>query len=362
MNYIGSKYSLTDFITESIQKTLHYYQENRQPKDMIFADLFAGTGAIGQAFKKLNYQIIANDIQYYSYVINKHYIENNSPLAFDGLKNTFTPLKDANETITEKQVLDYLNTLQDKKGFIYKNYSLGGTKGEKFERMYFTDINAIKCDSIRIKLEEWKQNNILTQGEYYYLLACLLNAVDKCANTASVYGAFLKHFKKSAQKTFELEPLPLIKHQGNNTVYNEDINNLIKKISGDILYLDPPYNERQYSSNYHLLETIAKYDNPTITGKTGLRDYSMQKSLYCSNKTVADTFEDLIAHANFKYIFLSYNNEGLMSLDTVKDILSKYGDYQLFEQKYRRFRADKSSNRTFKENTTTEYLHVLVKK
>ena len=114
----------------------------------------------------------------------------------------------------------------------------------------------------------------------------MINSIDKHANTASVYGAFLKSLKKSAVKDFELELLPIIDGNKDGKVYNEDINILIKKIKGDILYLDPPYNARQYSANYHLLETISKYDNPIIKGKTGLRDYSNQKSKFCSKSQV----------------------------------------------------------------------------
>ena len=144
-------------------------------------------------------------------------------------------------------------------------------------------------------------------------------------------------------------------------VYNEDINALAKKISGDVLYLDPPYNARQYCSNYHVLETIARYDNPVLSGVTGLRDSSDQKSRFCSKRTVAEAFDELIQNARFKYIFLSYNNEGLMSLDTIKEIMSRYGEYSFFTQEYRRFKADKEENRNIAANSTTEYLHCLIK-
>ena len=108
-----------------------------------------------------------------------------------------------------------------------------------------------------------------------------LEAIDKHANTASVYGAFLKKLKNTAQKIFELRPLNIIINEEEHEIYNDDINNLIKNIKGDILYLDPPYNHRQYATNYHLLETIAQYDEPEIYGKTGLREYQTQKSFYC---------------------------------------------------------------------------------
>ena len=194
----------------------------------------------------------------------------------------------------------------------------------------------------------------------YYYLASLINSIDKYANTASVYGAFLKKIKKSAQKDFKLELLPVINGTAGKA-YNQDINRLIRDIKGDVLYLDPPYNSRQYCSNYHVLETIARYDNPVLSGKTGLRDSSDQKSLFCSKRTVCNTFDDLIRHSDFKYIFLSYNNEGLMSLDTIKDIMSQYGKYSFYTKEYKRFKADKETNRNIAASSTTEYLHCLIK-
>lgn len=155
---------------------------------------------------------------------------------------------------------------------------------------------------------------------------------------------------------------PIIDGPEDGIVYNEDINQLIKNIKGDVLYLDPPYNARQYCANYHILETISKNDNPMIKGKTGLRDYSEQKSDFCSKRTVETAFENLIFDAKFKYIFLSYNNEGIMSLDTIKSIMSKYGEYKVVTTEYRRFKADKEGNRNHKASSMVEYLHCLIKK
>ena len=191
-------------------------------------------------------------------------------------------------------------------------------------------------------------------------MATLLEAIDKCANTASVYGAFLKKLKSSAQKSLSLTPARLILNKQDHQIYNSDANQLIGKISADILYLDPPYNARQYCANYHMLETIAKYDNPKIFGKTGLREYKNQKSLYCSKSGVKKAFADLIQKANVKYIFLSYNNEGLLSIDDIKEIMSKKGEYGYFTQEYNRFKAD--SQRDYKADKTTEYLHYCIVK
>lgn len=332
MNYIGSKYSLLDFLETTISNVTGYSSGD----NYVFADLFAGTGIVGQTYREKGCTVLSNDIQYYSYILNKHLIENNSDV--------------------DMSLIDKLNSLEPVEGFIYNNYCEGSGSG----RNYFSNENGKKCDAIRIELEILKRDNKISLATYYYYLASLINSIDKFANTASVYGAFLKHIKKSAQKEFKLELLPIVSGS-KGTAYNTDINELIREISGDVLYIDPPYNARQYCSNYHVLETIAKYDNPKLSGVTGLRDSSTQKSKFCSKRTVADTFDDLIKNAKFKYIFLSYNNEGLMSLDTIKEIMSKYGEYKFFTQEYRRFKADKDENRNIAADSTTEYLHCLIK-
>ncbi len=333
MNYIGSKLSLMSFL----EKIIYQVTEYKENDNFVFADLFAGTGIVGSRFKQNGCTVLSNDIQYYSYVLNKHYIENSSPI--------------------DNSLIEYLNSLEGIDGFIYKNYCMGS--GSK--RNYFSDYNGRKCDAIRQNIELLYKSNQINTNQYFYFLASLINSIDKYANTASVYGAFLKHLKRSAEKSFSLELLPIIDGCNRGKVYNKNINSLISTIKGDVLYLDPPYNARQYCANYHILETIALYDNPIINGKTGLRDYSNQKSEFCSKRTVEISLEYLIKNANFKYIFLSYNNEGLMDLETIKKIMSNYGKYEIFTQNYRRFKADKNENREHKASSTAEYLHCLTK-
>jgi len=333
MNYIGSKYKLSEFIKKTIVSVVGQDLSNK-----IFCDIFAGTGIIGRIFKNEVKQVIANDLEYYSYVLNKNYIENHEPIT------------------NKEKYIKTLNNLEPVEGFIYKNYCLGGGSG----RQYFSDENGKKIDAIRQKIEYWKNKKEISEESYFFLLASLIESADKVANTASVYGAFLKHLKKSAQKELIVESAEFIVNENEHKVYNEDSNQLIKKIEGDILYLDPPYNSRQYGANYHLLNTIALYDNNfEPKGKTGLRNY--KKSQYCSKNSVIEAFEELIRNAKFKYIFLSYNNEGLMKLEDIKIIMSKYGKYNLVHTNYQRFRADKEENRNHKANQTEEYLHILDK-
>lgn len=353
MNYIGSKKSLLNFLEQSIYQIV-------KEKQFTFLDLFAGTGAVGQHFKKLGNRIIANDLQYYSYVLNKNYIGNNTHLAFDKLANTIDGLSTIAIPTRAAYVCQYLDAIAGVEGFIYNNYCLEGTKDQTYARQYYSDDNGKKVDAIRQQIESWKNQEFINNNEYFFLLATLLENIDKVANTASVYGAFLKQLKKSAQKPLQMSPANFVFNDLAHQVFNENIEELIEKVQGDVLYLDPPYNQRQYAPNYHLLETIAKYDYPTIKGKTGLRDYSSQKSNFSTKKHVLRSFEHIISKAKVKYIFLSYNNEGLMSVEEVENIMSSRGKYGVFTQEYSRFKADKDANRAHKAASVTEYLHYVV--
>ncbi|HNJ41758.1 MAG TPA: DNA adenine methylase, partial [Acidobacteriota bacterium] len=174
------------------------------------------------------------------------------------------------------------------------------------------------------------------------------------ANTACVYEAFLKKFKKTALKPVTLKPLELVNHVSGCKVHNRDANELIEEVECDILYLDPPYNERQYSSNYHILETIARYDNPLIAGVTGIRK-GYARSSYCRKREVIQAFEHLVRQAKTRHILLSYNDEGLMTFDEIHRILGTRGEVKTFQTTYNRFKAD--NGRKYKRSRTVEYVH-----
>ncbi|MDC0535767.1 DNA adenine methylase [Francisellaceae bacterium] len=332
MNYIGSKQKLLPFLMESICSVTGQDLEHK-----IFCDLFAGTGMVSRAFKSITKQVICNDFEYFSYVLNRNYIGNCKQLYYEPY-------------IQKLNELDVISN-----GFIYNHYCMGSESG----RQYFSNLNGMKIDCMRKQIELWWHQGEFEEDMYFFLLASLIESADKVANTASVYGAYLKEVKQTARQPLLLTPATFeVSHQ-ENLVFNEDSNQLIHNISGDILYLDPPYNARQYGSNYHILNTIALYDQFEPKGKTGLRNY--QKSDYCSKQKVSHAFEEIIQNAQFKYIFLSYNNEGLMPVDQVKSIMQKYGHYDIAVKDHSRFRADKEDKRNHKADRTQEFVHILEK-
>lgn len=337
MRYIGNK----EKILKEIENVIIYNKLDK--KCCSFCDAFSGTSTVGEHFKD-EFQIIANDNLYLSYVISQAKL--NTP---DG--------KYANLGLNP---FVYFNTTNEQlEGFIYKNYSPGGSAG----RMYFSKENAKKTDFIRWKIEKWKEEQKISDAEYYFLIASLLESVSKVANVAGVYGAYLKKWDPRAIKPMKFIPINITKEKAkyHNYVYNEKIERIINQLEGDILYLDPPYTKNQYSVQYHLLETIAKYDNPEIKGITGARDTSNQTSAFSKDGEVQIEFERLIAKAKFNHIIVSYSSAGIMSKEYIENVLKRYGKEETY--KFKKFKYRKYVNyKAEKEGEHFEYLFYIEKK
>lgn len=369
MNYIGSKFSLLSEIGSMIDR--------HSPLSGDFCDIFSGTTVVGQMAKKRGYSVISNDIQYYSYIYQRALIGANQYPTFDVLRIEVKEIDNALERTNRpgfglgnipssearylNKVLGYLESLEPTSGKFYEEYCEGGEAG----RSYFTADNGMRCQSIRDKIAEWHNNSLLNDIEMSILLASLLETMDSVANTASVYGAYLKHIKKSAAQPLVLRMPKILPSELEHQAYCDDANATIKKlaVSGKrgILYIDPPYNRRQYSSNYHILETIARWDLELFSpvGKTGLRVSEEQRSKYCLKSEVYKAFSDLIHSANFDHIIISYSNEGLLSEEELKEILlsrCSSGNYEFKKIPYKRFKADVDENRLYSADEVEEFL------
>lgn len=340
MRYIGNKTRLLEHINDFIS-------ENEIDGD-IFCDLFAGTGAVGDFFKS-KYNIISNDFMYYSYAINKAKILNNDIPKFENFRKVY-----------HKCPFEYLN----EKNFLYKdNYFITSQYSPKNNRQYFTEENSIIIDGIRIEIEELYKKKLINNNEYYYLLASLIESVMSISNTSGTYEAFLKNWDKRAFKQLKILPLEINKvtELKNNKVYCQDSNLLIRNIKGDILYIDTPYTITEYSSAYHLLETIAKYDYPDINGITGRRTINTKKSDYSKKKKALFAFEDLIRQAQFKDIIISYSSQGIIDLDELVFLLKKFSINNEVIIKEIPYREYKNLNSSKKGKTLNEVL-IYIKK
>lgn len=343
MRYMGNKTEHLDFIEEVIDSFKS--KLNLQPS---LFDAFGGTGSVTQYFNSKGFTVVTNDIN--NYAFNLCFSRNNitvQDLMFKGLN------------LKIDKVLEHLNNCK-KKGFVYKNYSPNPKC--KYERKYFTNENAEKIDGIRTQIEDWYKSKKITNKEYIHLISILIETTSLFSNIPGTYGAFLtKSWDSRALKNLSLtinihRNLLASNKNENNKTYNTDIRSLIKKVNScDFLYLDPPYNERDYSSYYHVLETISKYDNPELKeNKTGTKK-NITKSNWCKKTKVLEELEYVIKNSNAKVVMLSYNNEGIMKLEDIKKIFKKYGKYSNKKKEVRRFKCNKSET----DIVVYEYIHIL---
>lgn len=324
MRYLGNKTKLLGFIEYVINK---YKIEGET-----FADLFSGTGSVGDYFKD-KYTIFANDYMSFASIIAKAKLMNSSEPAFIEFYKKYecSPF----EWLNEKEYVD------NGEYFILNNYT------PKADRMYFTEENALKIDGIRIEIEELYKDDLINEAEYYFLIASLLESVLKISNTSGTYQAFFKFWDNRALKQFEICPLEIEEKElhGDNLIFCSDANKLVRNISGDIAYIDPPYTITQYTNSYHMLETIVRYDNPVIFGKTGRR---LKRTLsgYSNKQKAYYEFEDLFRQINFKHILISYSNQSIISLLELKNLAKKFAkDGKVFVEttNYREYSTNNSS-------------------
>lgn len=337
MRFIGCK--------KNILGEINSFLEDKGVSQGTLYDVFSGTTSVASFFKTKGFRVISNDLLYFSYVLQRAYIQNNGPVTYAKLLKTkeISRLSGDNGLAV---VISYLNSLPGVAGFVYQNYTIEGTKKTGNIRMYFQADNGKKIDAVRLKIEEWKKREVLTESEYYVLLAALIEAVPSVSNISGTYGAFLKFWDSRTYNPLTLIPPALIvnKQATANLAFNEDGVKQFSKIKCDIAYIDPPYNNRQYAPNYHILETVARYDNPLIHGVTGVRGYQDLKSQFCSRKSAKQALSEMVRYGKYGRMLLSYNTEGIMTEEDILEAMSVTGcRVEKKEITYRRFKSHNHS-------------------
>ena len=321
--YIGSKFRMIDFIKEIMIKEKIEYSS--------FLDLFGGTGIVGDFFNDTKTKVYVNDL------LKSNYI---SYLAWFG-----------NEKIDKQKIKKYIERYNSLANLEDNYFSIN------FANTYFSEENCKKIGYIREDIEENYTNNNLNIRERAILITSLLYAMDKIANTVGHYDAY----RKTGDLNKELELCMLnIKsntNNKNNKIFNEDSNELVKNLKSDVVYIDPPYNSRQYSDAYHLLENVAMWEKSEVYGVAKKMERNGIKSKYCSVSAPL-AFKDLIENIDAKYIIVSYNNMGKkgagrsqakISDEDIMSVLEKKGKVKVYETDFKEFNTGKTHIDNHKE-------------
>ena len=350
--YIGNKRKLLSLIYKAIEES-----DIEIKQGLKFADLFCGSGVVSRFAKFCGFEVFCNDWEQYSKILAEGYIK----------ANPSDLLKEAGSEENFLAQLKKINELPDpssKEVYISKYYSAHSddiTKADyRIERLFYTKQNGLAIDKIRNYIEK---NFVKDSVLYNVLTANLLYGAATHTNTSGVFKAFHKEFGghgKDALKRIlspiELTNPVLFEGKAPVHVYNEDSNELVKKLPHmDIVYLDPPYNQHQYGSNYHMLNTIARWDKipepldlnekGVLENKAGIRqDWVKTRSPYCYKDTAVEAFSSLIKNLDARLILISYSSDGIIPFDEMKKICLEKGYVSIVTSDYITYRGGKQSN------------------
>ena len=321
--YTGSKYKLMEWIRELIK-------DNCEGKT--FFDVFAGTGVVTEYLINDYEKFIINDFLYSNEVIYKGFL----------LQENY----DMDKLTNIVEIYNKKDRRKLKDNYVSINF------GDK----YFNVNDAKLIGQIREDLENKISKKEINNKEYYILLSSLLFSIDKIANTCGHYDAYRKIDNIESKFKYELIlPKKLDKKQ-KIEIYRDDSNKLAKEVKADIAFIDPPYNSRQYSRFYHVLENITKWEKPELYG-TALKPKEENMSEYCKT-SAPKIFKELIDNLNVEYIVVTYNNtynskssssKNKITLEEIKEILEEKGKTKVFDKPYKFFNAGKTDLKNHKE-------------
>lgn len=369
MRYIGNKTRLLPFIRKAVRSL--------GIKPGIAHDAFAGTASVGRALKSDGWVVASSDLMTYSYVLQHAYVVVQRMPSFAALRASDPEVRRALRSPALRvraaarggtplhAIAEYLNAwVEPEKGFMSCHFSESGG------RMYFTDENAGRIDVVRRLLHEWHSQGLIGDDAFALLLAALIEGADRVANTAGVYAAYIKEWQPNAVRPLTMVPVVPVRGRPGSTAHRADAVQVASSLGRtDLLYLDPPYNSRQYAGYYHIPEIIARgwFDGPLVVyGKTGLLRDGSQRSDWCSPRKVANALRSLLEASSARHVLVSYNSEGLLPSDRLKAILAEYsadGQVRHFTRGYKRYRADRDrQNRRYKGDRVRELLYYISRK
>jgi adenine-specific DNA-methyltransferase len=341
MRYIGNKTRLLPFILRVL--------EDSGIKVGSAHDAFAGTASVSRALKAVGWRVHSSDLLMSSYVFQRAYV------VAEGVDG------DIEERAQE------LSKLEPSEGFMTRHFSPGAVKGGTSGRMYFTPENAGRIDAAREELERWRARGSITEDGYYILLAAIIEGADRVANTAGVYASYMKRWQPNARRAFEVVADKPLRGAEPATAELMDATESAQRLGEvDLLYVDPPYNSRQYVAYYHIPEILARgwsESSPTIRGKVGLLAGEDGRSQWSHGRRVKKLFSGLLRATGAKHALISFNSEGHLTPDAMYRLLvdtAADGRVDHFSQPYRRYRADSErQGRHYHSEMAHEHLYLI---
>ncbi len=337
ITYIGNKRSLLGFIGDAVA----IVKKNLKKEKLDVVDIFSGSGIVSRYLKQHSSKIIANDLEDYSYVLNKCYLSNKNEVDMDELISWYNYLKENLDGELNDGIISEMYAPKD-----INNIKLG-------ERCFYTTRNAKYIDTARQLIE-----NVPERYRIYFLAPLLTEASVK-NNTSGVFKGFYKNSKTGIgqfggndenalsriKRDIDL-PFPVFSNYNCDVeVYKEDANELVKKLDlVDLIYMDPPYNQHPYGSNYFMLNLIDKYEIPKEISKVSGIPKDWNRSKFNQSREALKTFENLCKNAKAKYLLISFNNEGFIKKEEMINMLSKIGKVTIMEKKYNTFRGSRNLN------------------
>jgi len=299
--YIGSKARIVDVILDRIGG----------PDGGVFVDAFCGTGAVAEGAARRGWPVHVNDHLRSAAVIAAARLTSREQVPFAAFGGY-------------GKAVAALNHARGRKGFVWREYSPASAGHAAVARLYFTEENAQRIDGMREAVRSWMMAGRLNVREEGVLLADLLGAANRVANTAGTYGCFLSSWQRQSLDTLEIVPRTLPDRFPHSTLSVGDVRDTPCR-EEDTVYLDPPYTKRQYAAYYHILETIVLGDKPHVEGVCGIRPWRHIASDYCYRTRAVRALTELVAGTRARRIFLSYSTEGHVPLDRLIETLAGTG-------------------------------------
>ena len=322
VRYIGSKARVVKAILDRIG----------EPDGGTFHDAFSGTGAVAQAASEAGWKVHVNDHLTSAAMMSFARVTSSAQAGFAGVGGYSQAIVD-------------LNAAKPVGGFIWREYSPASASHCDVARMYFTEDNAKRIDGMRTQIGRWRGNGRINDAETCVLVADLLGAANRVANTAGTYGCFLSRWQRQSLADLEVVARDMPRTAPMATMTSGDVVDIHCEPE-DTVYFDPPYTKRQYAAYYHILETIALGDEPTVEGVGGIRPWKDKASDYCYKVRAAEALESLVDGCRARRVFLSYSTEGHVPLDVLASGLTNVGTVELHDlERIGRYRPNRAASR-----------------